>query len=131
MSSYVVEDQTINRALGFLHSDQYRSTVVHRLRELGFDAENAPAALGLAMMKLNCRATGVRYGEKYQAAYAYKLETASRIQAIKSLSCWLYQCAEGTIPERSKLYRVMKSYRDELAMQVVRSQPEYDSAAWG
>lgn len=131
MSSYVVEDQTINRVLGFLCFDQYRSTVAHRLRELGLDAEDDLRPLGLAMMKLNCKATGVRYGEKCQAAYAYKLETATRIQAIKALSCWLYQCAEGTIPARSKLYRVMKSYRDELAMQVVRSQPEYDQSAWG
>lgn len=131
MSSFIVEDATINRVLGHMYFDRARTTVVSDLRRIGINAETDPARLGLKMMQLNCRATGVRYREKYRAEYSYRLETCTRMQAIKSLTCWLYQCAEGKIPERSKLWRIMKEYRDDLAMAVIDEMPEYNAANWG
>ena len=131
MSSFVVGDLTVNRILGYMYFDRARTTVVSDLRKLGINTETDPARLGLKMIQLNCRATGERYREKVKALYSYRMETCSRIQAIKSLTCWLYQCAEGNIPERSRLRRIMERYRNDLAMAVVDETPEYNAAEWG
>ena len=48
---------------------------------------------------------------------------------IKTLGCYLYQCAEGRVP-REPLYRALEAWERELAFWVVRRLPQYEAAPW-
>lgn len=128
MSSYVVEDNTINAIVNYLWRDRDNE---HIKRQLGMTDE---ASLGEEMYRLNLAAVEDRYGD-YAAGemcnldYKYRRTPLhiSRIQAIKSLSCWLYQCSEGQVPEHP-LFKLMEKYKGELAMDIVRAMPEWDAA---
>lgn len=86
------------------------------------------------MLDLNQLALGYRYGDeelKLQYFYCDVSRLLSRIQLFKSLQCWMYQCTEGDIPEKSKLYKVFKhKIVSHLAVSIVQSMPEYDEAEW-
>lgn len=128
MSSFVVEDQTINRIVSYLWRDRDNE---HIKRQLTLAT---PAALGEELYRLNLAAVEDRYGD-YAAgtmcdlAYRYRPAAATKIEVIKALSCWLYQCAEGDVPSHP-LYQLMDQYRYELAMDIVRALPAYEAAPW-
>lgn len=133
MSAFVVQDHTINRVLAyFVHRPEYRGRVRALAAECG---DGTPAALGAAMFALNVTAVNVRYGpgeaESFRPLdYAYRAEApGGAVATYKSLRCWLYQCAEGLVPE-TPLYREMESLGHRLAGEIVARLPEYDSAPW-
>jgi len=136
MSSFVVEDRTINRVLTFLQhpgtgleflerfAAMKLETNVHDPRELNM--------LGLRMLALNHEAYGARYGEEVDIA-TYEFRTVpmtTRMQAYKTLQCWLYQCAESTIPESSELYQAFEEVKNHIAAAIVSELPAYDAAEW-
>jgi hypothetical protein len=128
MSAYIVEDITINRVVSYLLCDQLASAYVERkLAEAGIDLN----ALGQHMLDLNIRAVDYRYDETNEGrALVPALVPVSRIQALKSLRCWLYQCSEGDIPEEP-LFQIMNGYSDDLAYTIVSELPAYERAEWG
>ncbi len=142
MSAYVVEDQVINSVIASLSTyTKYGCFSFHDTvkSETGCDLEDPKDRAKLAdeMFSLNCNAVDQRYGDgqskefrdlnfQYRAALPPPL-----IQAYKSLGCWLYQCAEGTVPETSLLYAAMMKVHAEMAHELVRSSKAYDaSAGW-
>ena len=132
MSSFIVDDRTINSVACFLF-DQSPNTVA-ALSKMGIATR--PQDLAEEMYKLNIAAVESRYGE-YSAGSMCdlnfmfkKVNPDNEIQALKSLRCWLYQCGEGNVPE-SKLYQIMDLYSLDLALSIVRKLPEYDAAQWG
>jgi hypothetical protein len=87
------------------------------------------------MYRLNLAAVEDRYGDlaagtMCDRSYKFRSVHASKVQVIKSLSCWLYQCAEGEI-DQDPLFKLMEGYKGELAMDFVRCLPEWESANWG
>ena len=101
------------------------------LKEVPGYEKTAMETLGFIMMKMNCRAVNERYkdfnGNSEQIKsykYAFTLNT-TRFTALKSLSCWLYQCGEGTVLG-SKEYKIFELIKCEMAMEIVRSLKEYD-----
>ena len=140
MSAYVVDDETINRVVTHLDNDDRARWNLEQIREALGTATVQPEALGLAMFKLNVEAVGQRYpdlksiedmpGEIGHYEYAHRIELCGRVQALKSLECWLYQCSEGNVPERP-LFQAMQSMAHSLAMDIVASTPEYERAKWG
>lgn len=141
MSAYIVEDKTINRVVSFLEQDRDSAHIKRKVGECfklsGFD----PLALGCAMFSLNVEGVEARYGDRATYSegdgsfrpldYRYQYETCTRMQALKSLRCWLYQCSEGDIPETSAFFQLMERYAGELAYSIVADLPEYCAAAWG
>lgn len=140
MSAYVVENATINRVVSFLaidrEGDYLRRTI---LRETGCDLSTREGkdALGKAMFALNCNAVDQRYGEgesksfRDDMTYTFALDIAiNRLQAYKSLNCWLYQCAEGDVPGSSLLYAAMERVKGEMADDIVSRLPQYESQKW-
>lgn len=141
MSAYIVEDQTINRIVSHLEHDRdaewMRRKVASVLGMSRFDA----LALASAMFALNVEAVESRYGDSATYGthegsfrpldFAYSYESANTFQVLKSLKCWLYQCSEGDIPERSDLFRVLEQYAGELACGIVADMPAYEAASWG
>lgn len=139
MSAFIVEDQIINRVVSFLSTDR-ESDHIRRLivAETSLDIariEDHCSTLGNAMFALNVNAIEQRYGageaKEFRALdFAYRYELAKRIQAYKSLQCWLYQCSEGDVPDTSLLYATMERVAGLLAAKIVCDLPAYDKATW-
>lgn len=133
MSSFVVDDKTINSIASFIFTDKDSQRSVEKLNALGIATR--PQDLGEEMYKLNLAAVEDRYGE-YSAGqmcsldYKYRRVTASKIQVLKNLRCWIYQCSEGEVPNTT-LYKFMDEYSGELALDIVRTMPEWEIANWG
>ena len=115
MSAFMVEDKTINRVVTWLKREVATSrhfTLDCLAREYGVDltSDNWDEKLAKAMFQLNCDGVNARYGEgeaeKFRPLnFTYKPEGDTfRVQVLKSLQCWLYQCNEGEVPQ-TKLYR--------------------------
>jgi hypothetical protein len=58
------------------------------------------------------------------------LDAFSPAQLFKSLQCFLYQCSEGNVPERS-LFKALDALLNLLAPAIDQESPEYDAAIWG
>lgn len=140
MSAYITSDETINTVIAFINSDSGRNAHIYRpLENKGFvwDSFEARRELGRAMRNLNIQGVSARYDEDKVAVllgedtYEYTSGfMTSRIEAYKSLQCWLYQCCEGNVPD-STLYKAFESVRANMAMHIVSRLPEYDKANWG
>ena len=141
MSAYIVEDQTINaivshiqlyvegnRDLGY----QYK----HLLRDYAPFDDKQIERLANDMFALNCNSIEQRYGsgepEKFRSLdFKYKFTlTGNKYQILKTLKCWLYQCAEGDIPKKSKLYKSFREIESAIALDIVCSSEEFDKAKW-
>jgi hypothetical protein len=139
MSAFLVGKQTIDRILSFVSFECRKSEFFKRqlTKDLHVDFSDYSwrDKLGQKMWELNQLALGYRYGEEEEALrYSFFDVSASvsRIQMFKSLKCWLYQCAEGEIPEKSILYKVFsREVALYLALRIVEETPDYDKAEWG
>ena len=148
MSSFIVENKTINRIVnlfyfaGFEGSAILKSEIWRKLKKEGFnfdfeEEKHVCEKLGKAMIEMNCKAVNERYGKKdnkhcCEAIKSYKYESTSKtplIQAFKSLNCFLYQCCEGDVP-KMKLYKVLKQIENSIAFHIVAELPEYNQAEW-
>jgi hypothetical protein len=134
MSAFVVSDKTINRVVTYLSCS---NGTRHYAERLGLDISTPKAEkeLGEKMFALNVRSVDARYGEgeatKFRPLdYRWKPEVfTNNFQAYKSLSCWLYQCAEGDVPE-TELYKKLDKIGNFMAHEIVASLPEYEKAEW-
>ena len=137
MSAYIVDDSTVNRILAYLmHKEGY----VARQLVTDHSTDASLPGLGQAMRDLNVAAVSARYpddsldnlpGPCPLLPYAFEEELPPNpIAAYKSLSCFLYQCAEGYVPE-TPLYKALEDLRARIAGDIISSLPAYETAAWG
>jgi len=140
MSAFLVQDKTINEVIGMLalSEDLFdTSFFIRKLKDAGYDLrDGGDERLGNAMFALNVRAVEARYRPgtatqfrkldyRYERCYAI-----GKIQGLKNLDCWMYQCTEGTIPE-DPLYKLMEQIADSIRRSLVSRMPEYEKATWG
>lgn len=140
MSAFMVADETINRVLPWLSdavgsNDWFKDKV-----EAGLQIDTATpqweAALGNAMFRLNIDAVNARYGEGEanhfrKLNYQYKPVASTKMQVLKSLRCWLYQCAEGDVFYRP-FYQCFDTVIEHYLMgRIITDLLEYEEAAWG
>jgi hypothetical protein len=139
MSAFVVEDRTINQVVTWLQQQRPDSAYHRKIKEAfsldPLDHEDWDQ-VARAMFELSCRAVRQRYRDADEAgmipeSFTPKCEPATAIQAYKSLRCWLYQCAEGDVPEASILYSIMGEVADRMANDIACSLPDYEKASWG
>ncbi|MCK5565627.1 MAG: hypothetical protein KAJ07_10315 [Planctomycetes bacterium] len=155
MSAYIVEDQTINQIVGYLSQLEGTSSkhwILRPLLELGYSQLRTDLdkqkELGEEMFKLNCDSINQRYGENQAEQfrpldYAFKPATVpmafgiselkfdvSIWQAVKSLSCYLYQSCEGDCID-NPLYKALDQVRMNICFNHFTNRPEYDAANWG
>jgi len=136
MSAYIVEDKTINRFLSYLSQDSEADWTRRRIQELtAINPRIDPGLLGARCFYLNCLSVDARYGEGQAKEfrtldYHFQFELATKMQALKSLWCWLCQCGEGDVPA-SPLFQILDDYAHRLAYSVVFVMPEYQRAEWG
>ena len=149
MSAFVVEPKTINRIVTFLRtgldrSEHISTTAQCKLREIEWDIETREQAadLGQAMYNMNLNAVSQRYPDcdhnelpgtytenGQLAPYKYSTVPTGKIQALKSLEGWLYQCSEGNVDETA-LFKAFTYIRRSLATQIISDRPEYEKAEW-
>lgn len=151
MSSFIVEDITINRVLNWLFWINKSSYVEERIKEVtgvtykgnsDEQTEKELQLLGNLMFALNLRGTSQRYKTNPKQTVAefevkpfkfkwlkYK-EYKNKYQVLKSLRCFLYQCAEGDTEEQP-LYLMLREVEYELMDDIIRELPKYDAAKWG
>jgi hypothetical protein len=140
MSAYLVEDKTITRVLDYLAWEVIKDPTLRQKVEEKTHLDTANTSwtqtLGQRMYELNIQAVIDRYGEEDRRrfihnAYHYAPVHGSRIQVLKSLQCWLYQCAEGETTE-DPLYQFFdRVIERRLTNSIIRALPEYEQAEWG
>ena len=138
MSSYIVDEKTINRIVYYLgrcwySRDMYDNCVNDLVKEYGYNLENTEALnqLANALLLLNKRAVNDRYNEtNLVQVMKYKEEPTTEIQVVKSLHCLKYQCSEGDVL-KSRLYQFLKELISVIEGNIVDKMPEYEKAYWG
>ena len=140
MSAFMVADETINRVVTWLYWEVRKSEWLKRKveNELHLDTERQDFEqnLGQAMFELNIAGVNVRYGEgeakRYRdLAYRYTPAHGSKIQVLKSMQCFLYQCMEGEVVKKP-LYRFFRNTIEVHLMEsIINDLPEYNQAEWG
>lgn len=130
MSAYMVEDVTINRIVSYIMNQEMRGMPMG-LGLVGPSHEELQD-LGTRMWKLNSRALQERYRDATTDPrfYQFRFELVSRVQAYKSLQCWLYQCAEGGVPS-DPLYKTMTEVLHRIGADIIGELPAYEKAVWG
>jgi hypothetical protein len=135
MSAFIVEQKTINKIVTWLAQEVERNTWLwEKARLNGIVTANGQwqEQLAQAMYDLNFQAVNQRYSEENTAPpIQYHPELyGSYLAVLKSLQCWLYQCAEGDVPGKP-LYQFFEEVERYLALKIVYALPEWDKAAWG
>jgi hypothetical protein len=141
MSAYIVKHATVNRIVNFLASGEAKDARIG-IKGLDFwntdttDAWDACEAFGKKLHAMNVAAIKARYGNdvkdmmprtKYQFFF---MPSGRKHQLLMSLNCFLYQCSEGSVPNR-KLFKQLEQLARDVAMWIATTSPEYDACEWG
>ena len=152
MSSYVVDNKTINRIVDALEwgtknsGRQYPNPRYIDESLLVFSKESG-IELGNRLYKLNVAAINHRYPDtvgkpnnmpgsidENGSHVPYKrvegFPGSNKYQVLKSVQCLIYQCSEGDIPEHG-LYKALRQYEFALCRDIVEGIPAYEKASWG
>src|SRR5258708_27614180 len=96
--------------------------------------QDAPCAVcderGHKLYGLNAEAVLQRY-DRPEDVQEYRCAVVSPplIQQLKSLSCLIYQCSEGNVPQTA-LYQSLVRRKIDLTNEIVCNSEEYDRADW-
>lgn len=146
MSSFIVNDLTINRIVTFLFEYKGRygnpfADIKKEFREMGFKIvdlnENFERkAFGTALKILNAKAVFQRYKGKISVGeieatkeYKYQIVRTSLHQAYNHLRCLTYQMSEGDVPE-TELFKVLEKLETEMAIEIAEQTKEVKDAEW-
>lgn len=138
MSAFIVEEKTINRILFWLrqteigpHQNLWYKKTIAEAAQIDLNDPNFMTKLGASMMMLNVDAVNSRYlGANEKPYFAYRVAACNDYQALKSLRCWIYQCAEGDVPERP-LFKAFHEASLRLALAIVERTDMYAGMEWG
>jgi hypothetical protein len=90
--------------------------------------------IGRKLFLINRGAFSARYGcgdhFRLPEFVFEKWADATPVEQFKAITCLLYQCCEGKVPD-SSLYAELDRAAGELAQRIVQDLPEYDKASWG
>lgn len=139
MSAFVVGNKTIDKPLSYIfnylvgggHSYQINDILdLNYIDELSLRKELN--RLGNDMMALNVESVNYRYKADDKAiAQMFSLsEPCSLAQAIKSISCFLYQACEGEC-NKTKLYKTIENLRNYLAYSYFQETDDWKNGEWG
>lgn len=137
MSACMVDDSVINEIVSFLSvkATSRERRRWHVLDEYDLVNSDGCKRLAEAMFQLNVDAINWRYdGAAAQFRplnFKYVPCTPkSPTATLKTLEYWLYQCTEGSVPER-ELYQTMTKTLSVLTCIIVEDSREYQEAPWG
>lgn len=136
MSAFIVQNKTINNIVSELYCGNEQTWEKRIIKDAtGYDINTEEGLKGLALElhKLNIAGVSARYRGNVGdfEPFVFKLEIHTKpMQALKSLKCLLYQCAEGGIPEQSTLYKLLERIDKSWCDKVISNLPEYEQAKW-
>lgn len=134
MSCFIVEKVTIDEIMTYLrvYASVGGLSVLRPLRaSYQLESIDQCEQLGLAMLNLNVDAYYDRYSRKSpKVGYEYAPVDVTKMQAYKSLRCFLYQCHEGSISEKSNLYKLLDGACNEIAHDIIYDTYEFKKAEW-
>jgi hypothetical protein len=145
MSAFIVEPATVARIAWHAERERRENPGYfnHAFPVMGQSLREAgpqPLGLAFALWRLNFRAVNQRYEERARITTKLRAElglavgapadTGNKYQTLKSIHCWAYQCAEGTVTN-SKLRREVERMGYDLAESLVDETEGYKAATWG
>jgi len=135
MDTYIVPNRTINRIISNIYFKRELREILEK-KGIRLVRDDEREEFGRRLFEMNIRALRARFGKELEKeienlSYKYVfLLPDTDIQALKSLRCFICQCAEGDIPD-SDLYKTLKLVHDQLMLQIIVNLPEYQDAIWG
>ena len=136
MSSFQVSNETIRIIVTALCNGKYNSEWNHhqrweKLRALGYgDDPNVEETLGTHLVSMNNAALHARYNDPMTLeVYHHQHLEVSKVQILKSVQCYTYQCTEGNTPSM-KLYQFLAWWEQQLMSEIIQVLPEYQKAQW-
>ena len=131
MSAYIVDNDTIDRIVTFFYMDHDLNAYLAKRKNIDLNDPETRAEFALNLYKMNVAAVDARYEEQNEINYEYRvnLQTGSKVAIYKSISCLLYQCAEGDVPKWN-LYKLMNEIMHDIGDQIISKMPEYKNAKW-
>jgi len=136
MSAWVVKDRVIQAIVTYI-SQEHLSNPYTPIKdpvkryEIDLTSELWENKLATALLQMNHDSVAFRYdGEHEDVKLTYHPKEVDKVQLVKYIHCYLYQCCEGKYPE-TPLYKFIEEVGRILADTIVTSSPEYDKAAWG
>jgi len=139
MSAFMVNTNVMAKVVTaiLLNFDTFdgKSTARGALLAAPTDAQKeAGTNIGKKLFLLNRRALRARYGRREHLCLPEfvfeRWADATPVQQFKAMSCLVYQCCEGKVPN-SPLYDELNHAAGELAQRLVQDLPEYNKAFWG
>ena len=141
MSSYIVEEKTINRILSFLKDHNTTELTdweirdwISKQRNFYTNDDEDLTSFGRKLYKMNIKAVNKRYAGKTDETFLHKYEfvytDTSIEQVFNSIRCFTYQCSEGKVPN-SKLYKQMERLETGLARMIAYREVEKANVEWG
>jgi hypothetical protein len=136
MSAYIVEDETINNIIFSINRICKDKKPFEKILKTDYLTNQE---LGVELLKLNLKAVTSRYGKKKLEkgelncfeTFKYKeIYGLSLYQEVKTISCFLYQCSEGNVPN-SKLFKLLDNLRGDISLEIVHNSKEWNLAKWG
>ena len=131
MSAFIVTDKCIHAIVTMLIN---APIFARSLTDRGIRIE--PTALCTALYKMNVDAVNARYPNHPQEALE-KLRFVSyhvnASQQAKYLSCFIYQCSEGSVPECA-LYKALEEVEntiEAITPEGFKNSKDYQTAEWG
>ncbi len=144
MSSWIIEDKTINKLVNFFvtcsySKEEYKPEITRQINKFGYDLtynteDKNPDAnnLGQRMKVLNKKAWNYRYnksGDFGLFKFDDSINEKDIYQILKSLQCFLYQCSEGEIPQED-LYKTLQNIEEILINHIISNLEDYKKAKW-
>lgn len=141
MSSFIVDDKTINRILTWIYwipSDSRisKAYIYSEAEKLGFnldlDEPDSFQKLGQALLQLNYDAVNYRYdwGKGKAKDFYYVDDKTKDTQVLMSLNCLKYQCKEGDI-DKTELYKFLELLELSIMTKIIHEKTDYDKCEWG
>ena len=134
MSAFLVNESTLYKTMRAIKVAS-KNSWNHDLKD---ELDANPGGVFYKLNYLNRHALNQRYDEPIGKA-SYKFSSSewaranykfSNIEVYKALTCFTYQCAEGSTVKR-KLYKQLDQLENSLASFIISKLPEYDQASWG
>lgn len=138
MSAYVVQDEVINSIVSYMFDSRRaweQRIIWDALQKQGRIGDTPEEQLGNAMFELNCNAVDQRYGDNQAQEFRpldYKFQNrylGSGYAVYDNLGTWIYQCAEGDVPESSELFKAMEQIYNHMAHDFFRGLREQKEEA--
>lgn len=146
MSAFVVDDETIHKivsgiehSLLWSHAEYPQGPDGIELPPQEGEQWEALKRLGARLRSMNESAVMHRYREKdrtnlpgpcpYQPYKHAAFGRPDPVLLVKALQCYLYQCAEGDVPEKL-LYKLLREWEGSICRFIVHQLPAYDALPW-